>query len=65
MFLRPSLAKALMARGIRPGDRIQGAGKGASYPLGASVVVSSITFGDGTRFEGAPRNAPAAPAPAL
>jgi hypothetical protein len=54
VFLRPRLAKALMTRGIQPGDRIESSGKGASYPLGKSVVVSSITFADGTRFEAAP-----------
>jgi hypothetical protein len=51
VFLRPSLARAVMERGIRVGDRIQSSGKGASYPLGASVMVSSISFADGTHFE--------------
>ncbi len=51
VFLRHGLAKEVMARGIRVGDQIQSSGKGATYPLGASVVVSSITFADGTHFE--------------
>jgi hypothetical protein len=51
VFLRPSLARAVMERGIRVGDRIQSSGKGASYPLGASVMVSSVSFEDGTHFE--------------
>ncbi len=54
VFLRHSLAKAVAARGIRVGDQIQTTGKGASYPLGASVLAGSITFADGTRFEARP-----------
>lgn len=55
VFLSPRLAKEVMARGVRPGDQIQSVGKGATYPLGASVVVRSITFGDGAHFEVQPR----------
>lgn len=51
VFLRPGLAKQVMARGIRVGDQIRSSGRGASYPLGASVAVGSITFADGTHFE--------------
>jgi hypothetical protein len=51
VFLRHSLAKAVMARGIRVGDQIQSSGKGATYPLGTSVLAGAITFGDGTHFE--------------
>jgi hypothetical protein len=51
VFLRHSLAKAVMSRGIRVGDRIQSEGKGATYAAGSSVVITSITFADGTRFE--------------
>ena len=50
-FLRPSLAKQVATRGIRVGDQIQSSGRGASYPLVASVAVGSITFADGTHFE--------------
>jgi hypothetical protein len=56
VFLGHGLAKAVMARGIRVGDRIQSSGKGATYPVGASVVVSSITFADGSRFEAPARS---------
>ncbi len=59
VFLRPRLANAVMARGIRVGDRIESQGKGATYPLGASVLVRSISFADGTHFE-APAHAPTA-----
>jgi hypothetical protein len=56
VFLRPSLARAVMARGIRIGDRIESSGKGASYPLGASVLVRSISFADGSHFEAPARS---------
>jgi len=61
VFLRPRLAKQVMARGIRPGDRIETTGKGATYPLGASVVVSSIKFSDGAQFQVAPGTPAVAP----
>jgi hypothetical protein len=51
VFLRRSLAKAVMARGIRVGDQIQSSGRGATYPLGASVLATSLTFADGSHFE--------------
>ena len=54
VFLRPALARAVRGRGIHAGDRIGASGKGATYPLGASLVVSSITFGDGAHFEARP-----------
>jgi len=54
VFLRPGLARAVSARGIRVGDRIESVGRGATYPLGASVIVGSITFGDGAHFEAPP-----------
>jgi hypothetical protein len=52
VFLRPSLARAVMARGVRAGDQIQSMGRGATYPAGAAVVIRSITFADGAKFEG-------------
>jgi hypothetical protein len=51
VFFAPRLAGQMKARGIQVGDRIQAQGKGATYPLGASVLARSVTFGDGTRFE--------------
>jgi hypothetical protein len=51
VFLRPRLAKEVMTRGVRVGDRIQSSGNGATYPLGASVLVRSISFADGAHFE--------------
>ena len=51
VFLRPSLVKALAGRGIRVGDRIDSTGRGAVYPIGASVLARSVTFGDGAHFE--------------
>jgi hypothetical protein len=51
VFLRPRLARAVRDRGIHVGDRIGASGKGATYPLGASLVVGAITFGDGSHFE--------------
>jgi hypothetical protein len=57
VFFRHSLAKALTERGIKVGDEIQSSGKGATYPLGASVLAGSITFKDGTHFEARDRSA--------
>jgi hypothetical protein len=51
VFFRPSLAKAMSARGVRIGDRIQSTGKGATYPMGVSIVVDTVSFADGTHFE--------------
>jgi len=59
VFLSHSLARAVTSRGIRVGDRIQVEGKGATYAAGASLVIKSITFADGTRFEGKARQQPA------
>jgi len=56
VFLRPRLIKAIGARGIHVGDRIDSTGKGGSYPLGASVLATTVTFGDGARFEARSRN---------
>ncbi len=61
VFLRHRLAKAIADRGIQVGDKIQVAGKGATYPTGASVLAGSITFADGARFEA--RREPAVAAP--
>jgi hypothetical protein len=62
LFLRHGLARQVASRGVRVGDTVQATGKGGSYPLGASVLVKSITFGDGARFE-APLRGPAPEAP--
>jgi hypothetical protein len=51
VFLRPGLARAVMAHGIKAGDKIESSGRGARYAVGSSVVVGSITFADGAHFE--------------
>jgi hypothetical protein len=56
VILSHSLSRQLMSRGVRVGDRIQSSGKGATYPVGASVYVRSIAFADGTRFEAKSRH---------
>jgi glutamate synthase domain-containing protein 3 len=62
LFLGHGLAREVASRGVRIGDTVRVTGKGASYPLGTSVLVKSITFGDGTRFEARARGpAPEAP----
>ena len=53
VFLSRPMAKELASRTVKTGDVIQVTGRGGTYPLGTSVLATSVTFADGTKLDAA------------